>query len=55
MAESVSTDHKQLTFDSAFCQVQVLDEKIIEVVSASPGEAALVANLGEVSPGEFAP
>lgn len=50
MAESVSTDHKQLTFDSAFCQVQVLDEKIIEVVSASPGEANLVSSLGEVSP-----
>eukprot|EP00752_Nemacystus_decipiens_P004864 g4427.t1 len=50
MAESVSTGHKQLTFDSAFCQIQVLDEKIIEVVSASPGESNLFATLGEIHP-----
>eukprot|EP00903_Cladosiphon_okamuranus_P014431 g13391.t1 len=48
MAESVSTDHKQLTFDSAFCQVQVLDEKIVEVISISPGETSLVKTLGEI-------
>ena len=48
MAEAVSTNHQQLTFDSAFCQIQVLDDKIIEVVSASPGEANLVQTLGEV-------
>jgi len=34
MAEAVSTDHKQLSFDSAFCQVELLKEKMIEVVSA---------------------
>lgn len=33
MAESVSTGHEQLSFDSAFCQVQLLDSKILEVVS----------------------
>lgn len=34
MAESVSTDHEQLSFDSAFCQVETLDEKILQVISA---------------------
>lgn len=48
MAESVSPHHKQLTFDSAFCQVALLDTKIIEVVGASPGEQSISATLGEV-------
>lgn len=34
MAESVSMDYKQLSFDSAFCQVELLDAKIIEMISA---------------------
>lgn len=49
MAESVSTNYQQLTFDSAFCQVETLDEKTREVVAASPGESNLVSSLGEVS------
>lgn len=49
MAEAVSTGHQQLTFDSAFCQLDILDNKILEVVSASPGEKTISASLGEVS------
>lgn len=48
MAESVSPYHKQLTFDSAFCQVELLDSKIIEVIGASPGEKSISTTLGEV-------
>lgn len=50
MAEAVSTDYSQLTFDSAFCQVEILDSKIIEVVAANPGEMDISQTIGEASP-----
>ena len=48
LAESVSTNPSQLTFDSAFCQVELLDSKIVEAIGASPGEKMISATLGEV-------
>ncbi|CAM9532251.1 unnamed protein product, partial [Pylaiella littoralis] len=54
MAESVSITHENLDFDSAFCQVETLGSKILEVVSASPGENLkdvyrIIALLSEAS------
>jgi len=48
MAESVSLKHKQLTFDSAFCQIETLDNKIIDVLSTYPGEASISEKIGDI-------
>ena len=50
MAESVSMNHKHLTFDTAFCHIDTLDTKIIEVLSANPGDKVLVERFGEIRP-----
>lgn len=48
MAESVSMDHKQLSYDEAFCHIETIDKYIIDVVSASPGEMAISKELGTI-------
>lgn len=48
MAESVSITHENLKFDSAFCQVETLDSKILEVVAASPGEVVISKQFGPI-------
>ena len=48
MAESVSLNHKHLTFDSAFCQIETLDNKIIDVLSTYPGEASISEKIGDI-------
>lgn len=50
MAESVTRDHKQLTFDAGFCQLSLLDEKTIEVLSLSPGEVNRIVEFGPITP-----
>ena len=48
MAESVSITHENLSFDAAFCQVEALDSKILEVIAASPGEVSMSKEFGDV-------
>ena len=48
MAESVSMDHKQLSYDEAFCHISTLDDYIIDVVSSSPGETNMNNELGTI-------
>ena len=48
MAESVSITHDNLNFDAAFCQVETLDSKILEVIAASPGEVAMSKEFGSI-------
>lgn len=48
MAESVSITHENLDFDSAFCQVETLDSKILEVISSSPGEVVISKEFGNI-------
>lgn len=47
MSESVSLSHEHLSFDVAFCQIDILDAKILEVLSSSPGEQAISKGFGE--------
>ena len=48
MAESVSITHENLSFDAAFCQVGILDSKILEVISSSPGEVSISKEFGSI-------
>lgn len=48
MAESVTTSHMHVTYDEGYCQLSVLDDTILNVISSSPGEIEISKTLGEV-------
>lgn len=48
MAESVSQNHQQLTFDSAYCQISLLDTKFKEILDRSPNEEKISEELGPI-------
>lgn len=49
MTESVTIGHKMLSYDSAYCQIQTIDEHIVYVVSSAPGEKREIEELGPIS------
>lgn len=48
MVESVTTGHELLSYDSGFCQIEVIDNHVLHVFSASPGEKRETKVLGPV-------
>lgn len=48
MVESVTTSHRHLSYDEGFCQLSVLDETILKVVSSSPNEVDVSKTIGDI-------
>ena len=48
MVESVTTSHRHLSYDEGFCQLAILDDTILKVISSSPNEKDVSKTIGDV-------